>query len=73
MSYVHLARANYENVQSTKFVRKFVHIFARPVSKLHSNFRCAEPLYCQRKLSGILSEGLHENLQELQVFADNTR
>ena len=29
MSYVHLARANYENVQNTKFVRKFVHIFAK--------------------------------------------
>ena len=46
MAYVHLAHANYENVQNTKFVRKFVHIFARPVAKLRSNFRCAEPLYC---------------------------
>ena len=45
MAYVHLAHANYENVQNTKFVRKFVHIFARPVAKLRSNFRCAEPLY----------------------------
>ena len=44
-SYVHLTRANYENVQNTKFVRKFVHTFARPVAKLRSNFRCAEPLY----------------------------
>ena len=42
-----LARANYENVQNTKFVRKFVHIFARPVAKLRSNFRCAEPLKYQ--------------------------
>ena len=47
MLYVPLARANYENVQNTKFVRKFVHIFARPVAKLRSNFRCAEPLKCQ--------------------------
>ena len=50
MSYVHLARANYENVQNTKFVRKFVHIFARPGAKLRSNFRCAETLPCQARL-----------------------
>ena len=47
MAYVHLARANYENVQNAKFVQKFVHTFARTVAKLHvrSNFRFAEPLY----------------------------
>ena len=44
MSYVHLARANYENVQNAKFVRKFVHTSARTVAKLRSNFRFAEPL-----------------------------
>ena len=42
MAYVHLARANYENVQNAKFVQKFVHTFARTVAKLRSNFRFAE-------------------------------
>ena len=45
MAYVHLARANYENVQNAKFAQIFVHTFARTVTKLRSNFRFAEPLY----------------------------
>ena len=45
MAYVHLARANYENVQNAKLVQKFVHTFARTVAKLRSKFRFAEPLY----------------------------
>ena len=44
MAYVHLVRANYENVQNAKFVQKFVHTFARTVAKLCSNFRFPEPL-----------------------------
>ena len=34
MAYVHLARANYENVQNAKFVQNFVHTFARTVHYL---------------------------------------
>ena len=38
MAYVHLARANHENVQNAKFKRKSAHTFARTVAKLRSHF-----------------------------------
>ena len=42
MAYVHLARANYENVQNAKFVQKFIHTFARTVANRHRRIMLAK-------------------------------
>ena len=59
MAYVHLARANYENVQNAKFVQKFAHTFARTVAKLRSNFRFAEPLFSNMTATETAREKVH--------------